>query len=108
MTFGERLSELRKEIGYSRVDFAEKIGVPQTTLRNYELGVREPGHEFVVAMAKEFSVSTDYLLGLSDERQHRENREDPSLSALISLFNQMDDDERDSLLGVMRAINKSK
>lgn len=68
MTVGERLTELRKEAGYSRVNFAEKIGIPHTTLRNYETNVREPGHRFLIQMAKEFNVTTDYLLGLSDNR----------------------------------------
>ena len=69
MTIGERLSKLRKEKGLSRVAFAEKIGIPQTTLRNYESDIREPGHNFLIQMAKEFNVSTDYLLGLTDTLQ---------------------------------------
>lgn len=68
MNIGERITELRKNAGYSRVEFAEKIGMPQTTLRNYETGVREPGHSFIVQMANIFNVSTDYLLGLIDEK----------------------------------------
>ena len=48
MTIGERLSKLRKEKGLSRVAFAEKIGIPQTTLRNYESDIREPGHNFLI------------------------------------------------------------
>ena len=37
MTFGERLTALRKESGYStRKSFAEKLNIPETTLRNYE------------------------------------------------------------------------
>lgn len=66
--FGKRLVELRKEKGYNRTQFAEKIGIPATTLRNYENGSREPGHSFLVQMAEEFHVSTDYLLGLTDDR----------------------------------------
>lgn len=67
MTFGERLIALRKERGFSsRVAFAEYLGIPSTTLRNYETNVREPGHEFLREIATLFNVSADYLLGLSD------------------------------------------
>lgn len=71
MAVGDRIMLLRKERGYSRTEFANKIGIPGTTLRNYELGVREPGHSFLIQMAKEFGVTTDFLLGISDERTTR-------------------------------------
>lgn len=64
--FGERLAKLRKDGGYTRASFSEKIGMSQNTLRNYELDVREPGHTFLIQMAHEFGVSIDYLLGLTD------------------------------------------
>lgn len=70
MKVGEMITMLRKEHGYSRTDFANKIGTPHTTLRNYELGVREPGHSFIIQMASEFGVSTDFLLGLTPERKN--------------------------------------
>ena len=69
MTFGERLTQLRKENGYTvRNDFAEKLGIPGTTLRNYEIGAREPGHSFLIQISEFFNVSVDYLLCLTDEK----------------------------------------
>ncbi len=70
MTFGERLTALRKESGYStRKSFAEKLNIPETTLRNYETNDREAGHTFLKQMSVLFNVSCDYLLGLTDERE---------------------------------------
>ena len=70
MTFGERLKYLREENGYTtRKKFAEKLGIPDTTLRNYETNVREPGHTFLIQMSDFFNVSTDYLLGLTCEKE---------------------------------------
>lgn len=69
MIFGDRLTELRKENGYkTRKEFCEIIGIPETTLRNYEKGEREPGHVFIKQMSDFFHVSADYLLGLSDSK----------------------------------------
>ena len=69
MTFGERLIELRKERGFTnRSDFADYIGMPSTTLRNYEKNAREPGHIFLKQMANIFNVSVDYLLCMTDDR----------------------------------------
>ena len=67
MTVGDRIKSLRNEAGYTRVELAEKLGMPQTTLRNYENNAREPGHDFLIKIAKEFNVTTDYLLGLSEK-----------------------------------------
>ena len=51
MTFGHRLTQLREDRGYhTRKSFAEKLGIPETTLRNYETDAREPGHTFVLKM----------------------------------------------------------
>lgn len=70
MTFGERLTQLRKENGYStRNEFAELLKIPSTTLRNYETDVREPGHSFLVKISELFDVSVDYLLGITEERE---------------------------------------
>lgn len=69
MTFGERLTQLRKEKGYTtRKSFAEKLNIPETTLRNYETDDREAGHTFLKQMSDFFDVSCDYLLGLSNEK----------------------------------------
>lgn len=68
MSFGERLTLLRKQHGYStRNEFAAKLGIPSTTLRNYETDAREPGHTFLKQISEMFNVSVDYLMGLTDE-----------------------------------------
>lgn len=69
MTFGKRLMQLRKEHGYRNRDtFAAELGIPANTLRNYEMDIREPGFPFLIKMSQLFRVSTDYLLGLTEER----------------------------------------
>lgn len=71
MTFGERLTELRTSAGYTkRNEFADKLGIPSTTLRNYETDVREPGHTFLKQISEFFNVSVDYLLGLTNEKEN--------------------------------------
>lgn len=70
MTFGERLTQLRKEHGYTtRNEFADKLGIPSTTLRNYETDAREPGHTFLKQISEFFNVSVDYLLCLTDDKE---------------------------------------
>ena len=37
-------------------------------MRNYEMDIREPSFPFLIKMSQLFHVSTDYLLGLTEER----------------------------------------
>ncbi len=61
--------QLRKEHGYRNRDtFAAERGIPANTLRNYEMDIREPGFPFLYKDVAVFHVSTDYLLGLTEER----------------------------------------
>lgn len=62
----DRLVSARKRKGYSRKELSKLFDIPYRTLTNYENGEREPGHSFIIKAAKEFGVTTDYLLGLSD------------------------------------------
>lgn len=63
MSFGESCMKIREERGISRKDFAEQLGIPYTTLRNYETGQREPGHKILIKMATILCVSVDDLIG---------------------------------------------
>jgi hypothetical protein len=62
-----RLRELRLEKGLRLKDVAEAMGVTLRTISNYEAGIREPSLDMLVKLCKFFEVSSDYLLGLSDE-----------------------------------------
>ena len=61
--FPRILTLLRKERGISQKEAAAKLGITQALLSHYEKGVRECGLDFVIAVADEYGVSTDYLLG---------------------------------------------
>ena len=55
--FAEVLSSLRKERGIS-----------QALLSHYEKGIRECGLDFVIKCSEYYGVTTDYLLGVSNNR----------------------------------------
>lgn len=47
---------------------AEKLGVAESTIRRWEEGITRPSSEMLVTMAGIFGCTTDYLLGLTEER----------------------------------------
>lgn len=64
---GQRIAELRTENGMTQVDLATRIGVSRTTVSGYEL-TKEPDFDKLCDIAKLFNVTTDYLLGVTDDR----------------------------------------
>lgn len=70
MTFQNRLKELRLKNNLTQQDVSNIIGVSKSTYIKYERGEREPKYIMLINIAKEYDVSTDYLLGKSD----KENR----------------------------------
>lgn len=70
--FSNRLIALRKEKGLTQEDLAKVIQKKRSTVSGYETEGKEPDLETVCVFANYFGVSTDYLLGFSDERTHVE------------------------------------
>lgn len=66
--FSIRLSGLRKEKNISQKEAAGNLGVSQALLSHYEKGIRECGLDFLTKAADYYDVTTDYLLGRTDNR----------------------------------------
>ena len=67
VSVSENLVEIREAHGYTRKRLAEELGRPYATITKYETGEREPGHEYLIEVAKKFGVTTDYILGLEQK-----------------------------------------
>lgn len=65
-TTGERITELREGAGLTIEELALKVGVNATTMGRMEKGrTQKIGDDVLTALAREFNVSTDFLLGLT-------------------------------------------
>lgn len=65
MTIGESLKRFRKEFNLTRSAVAEVLGIkPQSYI--YEVKDVTPSAQVIIDLAKNYNVSTDYLLGLTD------------------------------------------
>ena len=61
--FPSRLRRLREREGKSRVVISQLCGLPNGAIRKYERGEISPNIDSLIAIADYFRVSTDYLLG---------------------------------------------
>ena len=64
---GNRIKEIRLEQGLSQQKFGMLLSVSQDTVSLWEKGKSLPTTEFIIAIAKTFNVSADYILGIIDE-----------------------------------------
>lgn len=64
--FGTRLKNLRIQAGMTQDEVAEKIGTNARTLGYYEKEERRPNPEMLIKLADFFNVTTDYILGRSN------------------------------------------
>lgn len=65
-SLSKRLVEVRKSRGFSQAEVAKMIGLPERSYRRYELGESVPVISSIVALARLYGVSADYLLGLKE------------------------------------------
>lgn len=59
---GPRIAALRRAAGLSQGELAERLQVSTSAVGMYEQGRREPSVETLVALARTFGVTVDYLL----------------------------------------------
>ena len=64
---GKRLKELREERGLTQKEISSALNIHSVTYLHYEKDQREPPLKVLAELAIFFDVSTDYLLGLTDE-----------------------------------------
>jgi transcriptional regulator with XRE-family HTH domain len=61
-TLGQRLARLRKERGFTQVELAEKIGIVQTLVTDYETDRLRLSAEMALRFALALDVTVDELL----------------------------------------------
>jgi transcriptional regulator with XRE-family HTH domain len=64
---GDRLKQIRELKGYTQEQLAEILDMGNRQIWRYENNETDPGSEAVAQIARVLEVSTDFLLGLSDE-----------------------------------------
>ncbi|MGE0981629.1 helix-turn-helix domain-containing protein [Bacillus cereus] len=75
MTLGYRLKKERERRKWSQKFVAEKIGITNTVLSNYERDYRDPDTTTLGKLADLYEISTDELLGRSNKLSKKEERD---------------------------------
>lgn len=64
----EKIKALRQARGWTQSELARRMGVTRNGINSWEQGLSMPSLSSLVELAKVFSVTTDYLLGLEQLR----------------------------------------
>jgi transcriptional regulator with XRE-family HTH domain len=67
MLRGDRLRALRERKGFTHSELAEQLNLGVRQIARYESEETDPSGEIVGRIAQVFNVSSDYLLGLTDD-----------------------------------------
>ena len=72
----ERLKEIRKALGLTQKEFAERVGIKQNTIAQYEIGRNEPIDAVVSLICREYNVDEVWLRTGEGEMFRPRTRED--------------------------------
>ncbi len=65
-----RLRDLREDADMSQTEMAKLLGCSQQTYSRYESHTTEMPLELLIRLAEYYDTSTDYLLGITTQKEH--------------------------------------
>ncbi len=86
MEFNQRLQELRKQLGITQEELADKLFVSRTAISKWESGRGYPNIDSLKAIAKFFSVTVDELLSSNEAIRLAEEENKRKASSFIDLL----------------------
>ncbi len=63
----DRIKYLRDKCGMTQTDLAKKLGISRSAVNSWEMSLSLPSLSNIVEMTKIFNVTSDYILGLSNQ-----------------------------------------
>ena len=92
----EKLVELRTSKGVTQEEVAQSLSISNKTVSKWENGASTPDLPMVIELAKYYGVTTDTLLGLSEDKKQS------TMEEIRSLFEGLD--RRESVLKAFEAV----
>ena len=101
-----RLKELREQKKESQHELAMILNISQTIISRYEKGQACPNINTLIAIAKHYNVSVDYLIELSNDKlPYTKSNLTKQEQELLHLFNQLNYIQKEKAVSYMQGIN---
>ncbi|WP_026499156.1 helix-turn-helix domain-containing protein [Butyrivibrio sp. WCD2001] len=111
MTISDRIFERLRQISMSQKVFSEETGISQSTISEWKSKRTNPTSEKIMIICKVLGVTPEWLLSGIDNTGERGNKpswyiidKDTEMGYVISKYHDMDERQRERLLGYMEAI----
>ena len=104
---GEKIREIRKERGLNQDQLAELASLNRVTVAKYESGKVEPGAHALSKIADALEVSTDVLLGRSDEPPEHEQQAiqtTPQIRIVSGMMMNLPKEVQDQIVAIVGAV----
>jgi len=69
VVIGVQIRSARGRTNLNQKELAEKVGITAAAINQFESGKRKPSSTVLAKLAVELGVSTDFLLGATDEQE---------------------------------------
>jgi transcriptional regulator with XRE-family HTH domain len=102
-SFGVRLARIRKEHGFTQVELAEKVGMIQALISDYELDKLRPYADIVARFARALDVSADQLLGVAPVAKTNDVGQNRRFLRRIKAVDKLPKRDQDALLRTIDA-----
>lgn len=103
----ERIKSLRKALGLTQHEFADKLGVKRGTVANYELDRNEPSNSVVSLLCREFDVNETWLRTGEGEMFIKKSR-DQEIAAFMGNVLKGEPDFRRRLVAVLSRMSAAE
>ena len=68
LTFGKRIRNLREDKDLNQTQLGKAVNMTQRKISYIENGTYEPSIDDIVSFCRFFNVSSDYLLGIKEDK----------------------------------------
>lgn len=99
---GNKIKEYRKLKGLTQKELAKAVGMGDTTIANYEKGLRTPKKNTLFKLANAFDISIDDLFPPIESAKPKQSitkvNFDPRQAILLSNYNKLNDNRKNKLV----------
>lgn len=107
--FTERFLPLIEKSGKTDIELEKAMELPRSIIYDWRTGRNKSSYKkYASNFAAYFNVSTDYLLGNTDNPQNPKGDVDPETAEAMELFKKLSSEQRDNVLGIMRGLSTKK
>lgn len=106
--FFKRIRDLREDHDMKQSALAKELNMSQPQYQLYESGSRTIPVDILIRLSEIYHVSTDYILGRSDDKKiYLPSNSDRSKRALL-YFKRLNDENQDYILGEMIKLHREE